>query len=76
MMTLRQFAAKPETVLLTTAWYLADLGEARGRQELFAKQSPQRLRGLRDLQVTRQVESLGRGPGAVWRTNGTTFKNA
>lgn len=32
MMTLRRFAAKPETVPLITAWYLADLGEARGRQ--------------------------------------------
>jgi hypothetical protein len=31
MLTLRQFAAKPETVPATTAWYLADLGEARGR---------------------------------------------
>lgn len=48
MQTLRQFAAKPDTIPLTTAWYLADLGEARGRQELFTKQSPQGLRVLRE----------------------------
>jgi len=41
MLTLRQFAAKPETVPATTAWYLADLGEALGKQALFTKQSPQ-----------------------------------
>jgi hypothetical protein len=27
---------------------LADLGEARGKQELFTKQSPQRLKALRE----------------------------
>jgi hypothetical protein len=41
MMTLRQFALKPETMPSATSWYLADLGEARGKQELFTKQSPQ-----------------------------------
>ncbi len=44
MMTLKQFAEKPETIPASTAWYLADLGEARGRQELFTKQAPQRLK--------------------------------
>jgi hypothetical protein len=48
MMTLRQFAAKPETIPATASWYLADLGEARGKQELFTKQSPQRLKVLRE----------------------------
>lgn len=47
-MTLRQFAAKPESIPATTSWYLADLGEARGKQELFTKQSPQRLKILRE----------------------------
>jgi hypothetical protein len=40
MMTLRQFAVQPETIPAKTSWYLADLGEARGKQELFTKQSP------------------------------------
>jgi len=43
MMTLRQFSNKPETIPAVTSWHLADLGEARGKQELFTKQSPQRL---------------------------------
>ncbi len=46
MMTLRQFATKPESIPAATAWYLADLGEARGKQELFTKQSPQKLKAL------------------------------
>ncbi len=44
ILTLRQFAPKPEAVPATTAWYLADLGEAQGKEALFTKQSPQRLR--------------------------------
>jgi len=39
MMTLRQFSSKPETIPGSTSWYLADLGEARGKQALFTKVS-------------------------------------
>jgi Fic family protein len=48
MMTFRQLILKPETIPATTAWYIADLAEARGRQELFTKQSPQKLKALRE----------------------------
>jgi Fic family protein len=48
MMTFRQLILKPETIPATTAWYVADLAEARGRQELFTKQSPQKLKALRE----------------------------
>ena len=48
MTTLQQFASKPETILASSSWYLADLAEARGKQELFTKQSPQRLQVLRE----------------------------
>jgi len=41
MMTLRYFAWKFESVPASASWYLADLGEARGKQELFTRQSPQ-----------------------------------
>jgi hypothetical protein len=37
MNTFRQFEQLLETVPLTTSWYLADLGEARGRQDLFTR---------------------------------------
>jgi Fic family protein len=48
MMTLKQFAAGVESVPATASWYLADLGEARGKQELFTAQAPQVLRVLRE----------------------------
>lgn len=48
MKTLRQFAARSETIPMTAAWLLADLGEALGRQELFTHQSSQRLKVLRE----------------------------
>jgi len=35
MMTLRQLAAEPPTIPTRTSWYLTDLAEARGKQELF-----------------------------------------
>ena len=63
MMTLRQFAAKPETIPTTTSWYLADLGEARGKQDLFTKQSPQRLKVLREHALIESTVSSNRIEG-------------
>ncbi len=63
MMTLRQFAAKPETIPVATSWYLADLGEARGKQELFTKQSPQKLRVLREHALIESAVSSNRIEG-------------
>jgi hypothetical protein len=40
-MTLRLFAGTPPAVPMSTAWHLADLAEAKGRQDLFTRQSPQ-----------------------------------
>ena len=47
MTTIEQLITQ-RNIPLATAWYLADLGEARGKQELFTKQSPQRLKMLRE----------------------------
>ena len=46
MMTLRQWRKKPQTI--SASWYLADIMEARGRQDLYLRQSPQRLKVLQD----------------------------
>src|SRR5207253_146018 len=46
VMTLRQLAAEPHTLPIRTTWYLVDLAEARGKQELFTRQSPQKLKVL------------------------------
>jgi len=65
MMTLRQFASKPETVPATTSWYLADLGEARGKQDLFTKQSPQKLKVLRENAMIESAVSSNRIEGVT-----------
>ncbi len=48
MSTLRQFSSEPATIPARTAWYLSDIGEARGKQELFTHQAPQKLKTLRE----------------------------
>ena len=65
MMTLRQFAAKPETIPASTSWYLADLGEARGKQDLFTKQSPQKLKVLREHALIESAVSSNRIEGVT-----------
>ena len=64
-MTLRQFSSKPESIPVSTSWYLADLGEARGRQELFTKQSPQKLRFLRENAMIESAVSSNRIEGVT-----------
>lgn len=62
-MTLRQFALPPESIPAATTWYLADLGEARGKQELFTRQSPQRLKVLREHAMIESAVSSNRIEG-------------
>src|SRR6266404_8412246 len=64
-MTTLQFLANKPNVPTTTAWYLADLGEARGRQELFTKQSPQRLKALREHALIESAVSSNRIEGVT-----------
>ncbi|MFZ5571774.1 MAG: Fic family protein [Thermodesulfobacteriota bacterium] len=63
MMTLRLFSGKFESVPAATSWYLADLGEARGKQELFTRQSPQRLKALREHALIESAVSSNRIEG-------------
>lgn len=63
MMTLRQLAAQPLTLPTRTTWYLTDLAEARGRQELFTRQSPQKLRMLREHALIESAVSSNRIEG-------------
>lgn len=64
MNSLKQIAQLRE-VPTTTAWYLADLGEARGKQELFTKQSPQKLRVLREHALIESAVSSNRIEGVT-----------
>ena len=63
MMTLRQLAAEPPTLPTRTTWYLTDLAEARGKQELFTRQSPQRLKVLREHALIESAISSNRIEG-------------
>lgn len=63
MMTLRQLAAEPPTLPTQTAWYLTDLAEARGKQELFTRQSPQKLKILREHALIESAVSSNRIEG-------------
>ena len=65
METLKQFSSRPKEIPAVTAWYLADLGEARGRQELFTHQSPQRLKVLREHALIESAVSSNRIEGVV-----------
>jgi len=65
MMTLHQFASKPENIPASTSWYLADLGEARGKQDLFTKQSPQKLKVLREHALIESAVSSNRIEGVT-----------
>jgi Fic family protein len=63
MMTLRQFESPPSAIPGATSWYLADLGEALGKQELFTKQSPQKLKTLREHALIESAISSNRIEG-------------
>ena len=63
MKTLQLFANKPESIPAISAWYLADLGEALGKQELFIKQSPQKLKVLREHALIESAISSSRIEG-------------
>jgi len=63
MKTLRQFTAQPPAVPMSTTWYLTDLGEAKGKQELFTRQSPQRLKALREHAMIESTVSSNRIEG-------------
>ena len=65
MKTFQQFEKKIENIPTSTSWYLADLGEARGKQELFTKQSPQKLKVLREHALIESAVSSNRIEGVT-----------
>lgn len=48
MKTLEGFSREPPQIPTATVWLLNDLAEYRGKQELFTRQSPERLKKLRE----------------------------
>lgn len=61
--TLRRFASNGLAIPPTTAWYLSDLGEFRGKQALYTRQSPQRLKALREHAMIESAVSSNRIEG-------------
>lgn len=63
MNTLKLLSRKPTSIPSTTAWYLADIGEAKGMQNLFTKQSPHILKALREHALIESAVSSNRIEG-------------
>ncbi len=66
--TLRRFKSGGALVPANTSWYLADLGEFRGKQILYTRQSPQRLKTLREHALIESAISSNRIEGVVVET--------
>jgi Fic family protein len=63
MKTFEQFSKGISSIPQTTSWYLADLGEALGKQALFTNQSPQKLKVLRENVIIESAVSSNRIEG-------------
>jgi len=63
MNSLKQLAIGLEQIPTALSWYLTDLAEAKGRQQLFTRQSPQRLKVLREHALIESAVSSNRIEG-------------
>lgn len=63
MLTLGRLADEISSIPTATSWYLTDLGESLGKQELFTKQSPQKLKVLREHALVESAVSSNRIEG-------------
>lgn len=63
MKTLEQFLRQIPTLPMTTIWLLNELAEYRGKQELFTKQSPQKLKKLKEHSIIESAVSSNRIEG-------------
>lgn len=65
MMTFREEKLATLTVPPASAWLLSDIGEHKGRQQLYSRQMPQVLKVLRDMALVQSVESSNRIEGVT-----------
>ena len=63
MKTLQQIQDHRLQIPMTVSWYLSDIGRAQGLQDLFKRQSPQRLKVLREHAIAQSVVSSNRIEG-------------
>lgn len=69
MSTLSLFSTGNYSVPCNSSWYLADLDEFRGKQELYTRQSPQRLKTLREIALSENPVSGNRLAGREGRVD-------
>lgn len=65
MKTLLLFESEVQAIPQITAWYLADLGEHRGKQTLFERQAPQKLKALKEHAIIESAVSSNRIEGVT-----------
>ena len=63
MKTLKSFADAVPSIPTVTAWSLTELAEMKGHQDLFTKQSPQKLKALREHAIIESAISSNRIEG-------------
>lgn len=63
MMTFRQLLDRSSTIPTATGWMIGDLGVCLGKQELFTRQSPQKLKTLREHALIESAVSSNRIEG-------------
>ena len=65
MMTLKILSETQPPIPMGTSWLISDLAEAKGKQELFTKQSPQKLKILREHAIVESAVSSNRIEGVT-----------
>jgi len=63
MKSLELLTTSVTSISTPIAWYLADLGEAKGKQQMFTRQSPQALKALREHALIESAISSNRIEG-------------
>ena len=65
MNSFRNHRLRDHTLPMSTAWLLNDIAEAKGKQELYTRQSPQVLKALREMALIQSTESSNRIEGVT-----------
>jgi hypothetical protein len=65
MMTFRNNRLRHVSLPMSAAWLLNDIAEARGKQELYTRQSPHVLKALREMALIQSAESSNRIEGVT-----------
>ena len=65
MMTFRGEKLKNFAIPTGSVWLMTDIAQSKGRQELYARQSPQLLKVMRDMALVQSAESSNRIEGVT-----------